>query len=663
MLKKVMALALAGALAAALPARAEPPPVEDYGKLPGVEQLVLSPSGERFAFIGTVGEKRRLVVATTANKPLEVDDLGLVKVQDLAWAGEDHLLVFTSSTVNLGMEFAVSKTELDSVVVISLKNDKSFQVFGNHNSHRVANAVVGFNGTAQVSDHWYGYFGGYTYDPERGGQVKQDSDGRLLPDLYKVDLDTGEFQIAGRGQDGIQSWLVDPAGDVAARLVYEEKTGDWRLAASKWAGPTLATGHAPTGGVGILGFGRTPGTVLIRVGGVDHDVVQELPIAGGAAVATYNADDVGFPLFDPVTRLWIGSAAHGEDGKPDLFSPERQAKLRGALKAFPGYQVHLTSYSADFNRMIVFTEGGDDSGTYWAVDIGKHSADPIGGPYPTVRPGQVGAVSWVDYKAADGLAMRGVLTLPPGRAAKALPLVVMPHGGPESHDSLGFDYWAQAFAARGYAVFQPNFRGSDSSDNKFRDAGFGQWGRKMQTDISDGVAELARQGVIDPKRACIVGASYGGYAALAGVTVQHGLYRCAASYGGVADLQAMLRYESDRSGGFSSTTRYWKEFMGVTSIWQTELNAISPIRVAARADAPILLIHGKDDTVVPIDQSQSMERALRHAGKPVELVTLPGADHWLLHEDSRVAMLKASVAFVMKNNPPDGAPTALANAK
>src|SRR6202007_2715282 len=132
-----------------------------------------------------------------------------------------------------------------------------------------------------------------------------------------------------------------------------------------------------------------------------------------------------------------------------------------------------------------------------------------------------------------------------GREAKGLPLVVMPHGGPEAHDRPGFDWWAQAFASRGYAVFQPNFRGSDGSGDAFRDAGFGQWGRKMQTDISDGVAELARRGIVDPKLVCIVGASYGGYAALAGVTLQHGLYRCAVSYAGVANMDSMQIYDTD----------------------------------------------------------------------------------------------------------------------
>jgi dipeptidyl aminopeptidase/acylaminoacyl peptidase len=638
---------------------AAPPPVEDYGKLPNFQELTISPSGTRYAFVARIDGARRLVVLTNESKVIEAGDIGNAKIEGVEWAGDDHLLVHTSSTVELGMTFAVSKTELDGVVAVDLAHHKSFAVFGNVIQHRVANTVVGSYGAAQVGGRWYGYFGGYTYDQDHGGQPRQDDNGQLYPDLYRVDLDTGTYTLAAQGQPGISGWLVSPDGKVAARLIYNEVTGDWRLTASGWGGATIASGRSLSDRVSLIGFGRTPATVLMREPGADHNIIKEWPLAGGPAISTLNADDIGAPLFDPVTALWIGSEAESGSA-PDFFNPIAKARVKGAFKAFPGYVTKLVSYSADFGHLIVFTDGGDDSGSFWLVDIATGSAQVIGGAYPTVTPADVGPVRWFDYKAGDGTEMRGVLTLPPGKAAKALPLVVMPHGGPEAHDEPGFDYWAQAFASRGYAVFQPNFRGSTGSGNAFRDAGFGQWGRKMQTDISDGVAELAKQGIADPKRACIVGASYGGYAALAGVTVQHGLYRCAVSYGGVADLGGMLRYETERAGGFTATTRYWKQFMGVKTFWQTELNEISPIRLADRADAPILLIHGKDDTVVTIDQSQSMEQALRKAGKPVELITYPGTDHWLLEENSRVEMLKASVAFVMKNNPPDAAPTAVA---
>jgi dipeptidyl aminopeptidase/acylaminoacyl peptidase len=243
--------------------------------------------------------------------------------------------------------------------------------------------------------------------------------------------------------------------------------------------------------------------------------------------------------------------------------------------------------------------------------------------------------------------------LPPGKPAKNLPLVVMPHGGPVARDYVGFDWWAQAFASRGYAVFQPNFRGSNGFGKGFIEAGYGQWGRKMQTDISDGVADLAKQGLIDPKRACIVGASYGGYAALAGVTLQQGLYRCAVSVGGVSNLNDLLKWDDVRFGDQSETLRIERERLGATSIGDPAMATISPARHADMADAPILLMFGHDDTVVNPQQSRGMADALKSAGKPVELVELPEEDHWLSRPATRIAVVKASLEFVMKNNPPD----------
>ena len=648
-----VAFCVATGFAFAAPATqaAGPPPIEDYGKLPAMEHVTLAPSGQKYAFIRTADGKKRVVVATTENKILEVQDLGTSKVEGVEWAGEDHLLLYISATVEMGSEFTTAKQELSAVIVVDLPHRKAFSVFINPSQERVARTVVGSYGTAKIDGHWYGFFGGYSYD---NGRLKQDGDGRLIEDLYKVDLDTGAFVMAAPGREQIRSWLVGPDGSVAAQLLYNERNGAWRLLASGWGGKELARGSAPTGYVGILGFGHTAGDLLLETGGKDHNVIQELALSSGQVKTTYDSDEIGSPLFDRTSGLWVGETFEADDATTSkLFEAEQEVKLRGALKAFPTYIPHLTSYSADFNRMIVSTDGGDDAGSYWIVDIGKHSADWLGSRYPTVDAAHVGAVRWVDYKAGDGLAMRGVLTLPAARTTKNLPLVVMPHGGPEAHDTLGFDYWAQAFASRGYAVWQPNFRGSDGSGNAFRDAGFGQWGRKMQTDISDGVAELARQGVVDPKRACIVGGSYGGYAALAGVTLQQGLYRCAVSYGGVSDLDGMLNYAGDRSGDSSSSTRFWRTFMGAKSGWSSGLGEISPVRLADRANAPILLIYGKDDTVVPPDQSRSMEQALRRAGKPVDLISFPGADHWLLEEPSRVAMIKASVDFVIKYNPPD----------
>lgn len=200
--------------------------------------------------------------------------------------------------------------------------------------------------------------------------------------------------------------------------------------------------------------------------------------------------------------------------------------------------------------------------------------------------------------------------------------------------------------ARGYAVLQPNFRGSTDQDEAFRAAGDSEWGKKMQTDVSDGLAALAEAGIADPARACIVGASYGGYAALAGVTIQNGIYRCAVSVNGVTD---MPQFFSGERGNRDIFARGAERMLGK----DTKLQDISPRHFAEKADAPVLLIHGRDDTVVPIEQSFLMKNALHNAGKPVRMITLDGEDHWLSSAQTRREMLRETVAFVEQHNPPD----------
>ena len=176
----------------------------------------------------------------------------------------------------------------------------------------------------------------------------------------------------------------------------------------------------------------------------------------------------------------------------------------------------------------------------------------------------------------------------------------------------------------------------------------------MQTDLSDGVRYLAEDGTIDPKRVCIVGGSYGGYAALAGATLDPGVYRCAVSVAGPADLRRMLKWTNEQSGRSDNLSqRYWDRFMGVSGPADPALQSISPIEHLAAVTAPILLIHGRDDTVVPYEQSEVMASALKRAGKAVEFVTLNHEDHWLSRSATRLQMLEATVAFLRTNNPPD----------
>ncbi len=646
MKKLVSGIVVAAAWLAMTMARAAPP-VDAYGHLPAVELMQLSPSGARYAFIAVIGEKRRLGVASFDGKPLFVTDVGDVKVRELTWADDAHLLVSISGTNDQPFEF-VQPFEAGAVLVFGM-DGKSFPIF--KGALRIAAVVRGYFGSVQLDGHVYGYFGGITYAESRLLDVEQLD--HTYADVYRIDLDSGQATLAAAGRSKDRRWVVGADGNVVAHSEYDEKTGQWRLFAGKEHSTALIEKSAPIGEIELVERGRKPRTVLVGDLTGERDVLEEISIVDGKVEVLFGDYNVNNPFVDPDDGHLIGADV---DNEPHAIFLDRkyQARYDGTRNAFPGYEVELRSFSRDLTRMIVKTDGKDDPGTYWLVDIASGKADPIGYPYPEIHAADVGLTRWVKYKAADDLDIEGVLTLPPRRKPEKLPLVMLPHGGPISvRNRIGFDWWAQAYAAAGYAVFQPNYRGSFGYGTPFRQAAFGQWGRKMQTDLSDGVAALAAQGIIDAKRVCIVGAGYGGYAALAGVTLQHGIYRCAVSVAGASDLHSFFNWQSERNGYISSDTRYWRAVTGADKEGDNAMRSISPALLADRADAPILLIHGKDDTVVPIAQSEEMAAALKRAQKPVEFVVMPGEDHWLSREATRVAMLKAAVAFVKDRNPAD----------
>jgi dipeptidyl aminopeptidase/acylaminoacyl peptidase len=636
---------------------AAPPPIDTYGHLPGVEFMALSPAGNRYAFIATVGEQRRLGIMEVDGSKIDggkVDVLEMIgdrKIRRLVWADDSHVLIELSSTIDEPLVFD-SAWEAYSMISVSLLG-KAQVIFGH--SDDVADVIRGYFGSQQQDGHSYGYFGGITY--AKGTKTITTSGNYLnhtYPDLYRVDLDTGDARMVARGNGAIRDWALSADGTVLAHSEYRDSDSHWTLYAGDGEKKLLMQETAPLEEVQLEGQGRTPGTVLLMRETEQQDEIDEVAVADGTVQDLSEDFTVEDMIRDPVDGLLQGFRVR-ESSHATFFDRLRQSRYQGTGKAFPGYQVELISQTRDLGRMIVRTDGGDDSGTYWLVDIGSGKANPIGYEYPAIKPADVGPTSLVRYPAADGLDIEAVLTLPPGRKPEHLPLVVMPHGGPMGvSDRLGFDWWAQAYASRGYAVLQPNYRGSSGYGKAFHDKGWGEWGGKMLTDISAGIAELGRRGVIDPSRACIVGSSYGGYAALAGVTLQHGLYRCAVSISGVADLVDFASWRRDKTHhSDSSLVRDLLKKTGAEKTGDEVLRAISPRRFVDKADAPILLIHGTDDTVVPIEQSEDMASALKHAGKPVDFVKLNGDDHWQSRDETRVEMLKAAIAFVKDHNPPD----------
>jgi dienelactone hydrolase len=637
-----------GGQAAPTAARQEPPPLSVYGALPSTELVALSPSGERIALVTVAGDRRLMALAdwrTAAT--LGAVDVGLIKVRDLAWIGEARVLVTTSTT--------------DALPRIGLSRNEFF--LGQIYDPETGRIVTMLNTPQSMFRALMGSPEILPADP-RNVFVRAFSfsaPGRL--GLYRVDVQSGRARLAEEMDASVEDYVLDTSGQVLARSDYDERSRVWslHLRRDNRFEETWRT-EAPLDSPRLLGLGTRGDSVIVdadrpdlRREGRPDAALFDVNLATGVWRPIRFEFEPETVWFHPVTRHLIGAEGRSEEGPRYAFiDPAAGALWATVQNTFPQGSPRLVGTSHDFRRAIVFTSGAGDSGSYSLIDMDDASRALVGLAYPAITPDQVAPVSPVTYAAADGLEIHGYLTTPPGREARDLPLVVLPHGGPASHDVLGFDWWAQAIASRGYAVLQPNFRGSTGYGRDFMEAGYGEWGRKMQTDLSDGVRHLAEEGVIDPQRVCIMGASYGGYAALAGPTLDPGVYRCAVSVNGVSDLRRMVNAEA-REGvqRDNQTVRYWNRFMGAERLGDRSLDERSPAQLADRADAPILLIHGRDDTVVLVEQSRLMASALRRAGKPVELVELAGEDHWLSRSETRQRMLDEAVRFLMAHNPPD----------
>jgi dipeptidyl aminopeptidase/acylaminoacyl peptidase len=334
--------------------------------------------------------------------------------------------------------------------------------------------------------------------------------------------------------------------------------------------------------------------------------------------------------------------------KPQIsWFDARWAGLQAAVDtALPG---RINNLQGDKNgRLLIHSYGDVDPGRWYVLDTKTGEMREVGRSYPSVDPKQMRPMETIRYAARDGMTINAYLTRPARADASPPPAVVMIHGGPNIRDGWGWDAEVQMLAGQGYAVFQPQFRGSSGFGRKFEEAGYRQWGRTMQDDITDGVMHLIERKLVDPSRICIYGASYGGYAALWGVIKTPELYKCGVSFAGVSDLTAWAAHSF-----FDDSTAESRQFtrvrVGDAKEDKARLDEVSPLRHADQVRVPLLIAHGERDTRVLAWQSKDMVRALEKLGKPVETMWFDEAGHSFDWERDELRFYTALVAFLKRH--------------
>jgi dipeptidyl aminopeptidase/acylaminoacyl peptidase len=638
-------------------ARAETPPsIEAFSHTPGFSEVALSPDGTMLAMTEPTPPNYRIVMFRIKDgqrlRSINVD--GNNKLRRLLWADDKTVLMDVSVTLHvLGDNKAREDWEVERTFALDLGGEKPRTLLMDDDWERsgVTGATLqaidtGVPGKIAMSSwDWSG-----TRHRDQVGTKLHDArrDSGWTYNLYEVDLKSGRGRALETGTPYTNDWLVGPDGKAVARAEWNGETEKFSVLAKRgngWAPIFERTSGESAWLTGIAPDGRA--VVVIAENGGDRTRAWAVPLEGGvpSLLFEYPEGEIVSAMLDDHKHVVVGYGVSGGDEDVVWVDEKRQLQAQALAKAFGGKRVEELDRSRTGRQVLVKVGTDSEPPIIYLVDFDRGAADIVGETYPGLSGKSLGTVRSISYAARDGVPIPAFLTLPPGKAdAKNLPLIVLPHGGPEHHDAHGFHWLSQFLATRGYAVLRPQFRGSSGFGKAHREAGRHQWGRLMQDDVTDGAAHLVSTGQVDPKRICIMGASYGGYSALAGATFTPDLYACAISINGVSDLPKMLAMEQRRHGDESDTNAYWRDHIGAPSD-PLVINR-SPARAAANVRAPILLLHGVQDTVVPILQSELMDRALTEARKPHAFVRLDGEDHWLSRSSTRQKVLAEIERFL-----------------
>ena len=469
-------------------------------------------------------------------------------------------------------------------------------------------------------------------------------------DAYMLNTSTGELEMIAENPGGVAEWVTDHNGVIRMAVSTDGVNNVvlYRDNSNEEFKSVLNTNFKETVSPLFFTFDNRNIYARSNIGRDKIAIVKMDPTTSEELETLFEHEEVDVDRLSYSYKRKVLKAINYTTWKTEWkFLDEYFADLNKTLSdKFPDYEVVISSINRDEDKMVIRVFNDRTTGSYYFYDKNTADLSLLSHRNPWLDEQAMARMKPIKYTSRDGLTIHSYLTLPNGVEAKNLPIVVNPHGGPWVRDRWGFNKEVQFLASRGYAVLQMNFRGSVGYGKKFWEASFKQWGRDMQNDITDGVNWLIEEGIADPKRVAIYGASYGGYATLAGLTYTPDLYACGIDYVGVSNMFTFME----------TIPPYWKPFLemmyemvGNPETEKDLFTAISPALNAEKIKAPLFVAQGANDPRVNIAESDQMVEALRKRGVDVEYMVKNNEGHGFANVENQFDFYRAMEQFLEKH--------------
>lgn len=633
----LMLMLFSAAAQAAVPG----PPLEGFFRHPKFSAAALSPNGQYLAAIAPVNGRQNLVVVDLKSKSsVAVTAFAAADAVNPRWVNNKRLVYST-------VDFQAGLGEQRGGGLYAIDRD-------GQNPREISPSVGSLIGKNHMVRRYTEMLARIEGESDEVFAVSNDRSERYV-DVYRLNTRTGARQLLTYdAPGGVQSWVVDRDGVPRAAVQVEKaeiaKLWVRRNATAPWKMVHQAN-LKESDGITPLAFDWTGALfVSARDANDDKAAIYTLNLETGAlgprVAASLQYDVAGGLIFDSVQKKLVGVAIDGD--KPDyLWLDPQWSRWHGTLNATLPDRVNLLSRTTDANTILVRSTSDKVASEYFLFDPLKRTLEEIGSSLPWLKTDQMGEREFRRYESRDGISIPSYVTYPVKAERKMLPLVVDVHGGPWVRGNRWeYDANAQFLASRGYAVLQPNFRGTTGNGWHHYRSSWKQWGLTMQDDIADGVRHLVSKGIVDPKRVCIMGASYGGYATLMALVKEPNMFKCGISVVGVTDPALLLTVSWSDISDTDFTRFRLADMIGDPDKDKAAMERISPLKRAGEIKAPVLMAYGGEDYRVPLVHGERMRDALLANKVPVEWVVYREEGHGWLKEENRFDFARRLEAFL-----------------